>query len=257
MDMVSYDRKHNEENGEYNKDGIEDNYSWNCGFEGVTKRKNVVNLRNRQLKNAMCMLMLSQGTPMIYSGDEFGNSCGGNNNPYCQDNEISYLDWRLVEKNNEYLNFVKDLISFRKNHNILHMEIPMQQRDYHSLGMPDISFHSDKTWSLENDVLSRQFGVMLYGKYCTLCGKNAEENIYIAFNMHWEEKKLGLPTAGKNKEWEQAFSTDNMKNLLVENEKVKLARTISVPARSVVVLISKDAPKITSLHKKKSLLVEG
>lgn len=107
MDMVSYAVKHNEENGEYNKDGIEENYSWNCGYEGETKRKSVVNLRWRQLKNAICLLMLSQGTPMIYAGDEFGNSCGGNNNPYCQDNDTSYIDWRLAKKNEKFLEFVK------------------------------------------------------------------------------------------------------------------------------------------------------
>lgn len=242
MDMVSYDRKHNEDNGEYNKDGIEDNYSWNCGFEGETKRKAVISLRRRQLKNAMCLLMLSQGTPMIYAGDEFGNSCSGNNNPYCQDNEVSYIDWRLIERNKEYFEFVKKLIKFRIGHNILHMEIPMQLKDYHSLGMPDISFHSDKTWSLEYDVLSRQFGVMFYGKYCKLCGKEIEENVYIAFNMNWEEKELGLPTAGKNKEWEQVFSTDEEYEALIEDGRAKLARMIKISPRSVVVLVSKDAP---------------
>ena len=243
MDMVSYAVKHNEENGEYNKDGIEENYSWNCGYEGETKRKSVVNLRWRQLKNAICLLMLSQGTPMIYAGDEFGNSCGGNNNPYCQDNDTSYIDWRLAKKNEKFLEFVKKVIEFRKAHNILHMEKPMQLKDYRSLGMPDMSFHSDKTWSLEYDVLRRQFGVMLYGKYCKIAGKEPEENIYMAFNMHWETKHLGLPTAGKNKEWKQAFCTDEEYSAEIEDGKTKLARTIKVPPRCVLVLVSEDAPE--------------
>ncbi len=254
MDMVSYAIKHNEENNEYNRDGMEDNNSWNCGFEGDTKRKSVVSLRMRQLKNAMCLLMLSQGTPMIYAGDEFGNSCRGNNNPYCQDNDISYLDWRLIEKNEEYHEFVKELIAFRKEHNILHMEVPMQLKDYRSLGMPDMSFHSEKTWSLEYDVLRREFGVMLYGKYCKLCGKKVEENIYMAFNMHWENKKLGLPTAGKNKEWKQVFCTDNTYNAVIEDGRIKVARTIEVPHRSVLVLVSQDIPESERIPEVKKIL---
>jgi glycogen operon protein len=243
MDMVSYGKKHNEGNKEYNRDGIEDNYSWNCGFEGETKRKSVVALRQRQLKNAMGLLMLSQGAPMIYAGDEFGNSCGGNNNPYCQDNDVSYLDWRLINKNNEYFEFVKKIIAFRKEHSILHLDKPMMLKDYYSLGMPDMSYHSERTWSLDNDILSRHFGIMLYGRYCKLCGKESEENIFMAFNMHWEEQKIGLPTAGKGKEWKQVLSTDDSYEIIIEDGRSKLARTITVPPRSVVVLISYEVKK--------------
>lgn len=251
MDMVSYGRKHNEANGEYNKDGIEDNYSWNCGFEGETKRKNVTALRQRQLKNAIGLVMLSQGTPMIYAGDEFGNSCGGNNNPYCQDNDVSYLDWRLVHKNKTYLEFVKKLIQFRKEHNILHLERPMMLKDYYSLGMPDMSYHSDKTWSLSSDVLSRHFGVMLYGKYCKLCGREPEENLFIAFNMHWEEQKIGLPAAGKGKEWKQVLSTDDTYEAVIEDGRKKLARMVVVPPRSILILESYEVGNDDEKREKK------
>lgn len=240
MDMVSYGRKHNEENDEYNKDGIEENYSWNCGFEGETKKKSVTHLRKRQLKNAICLVFLSQGTPMLYAGDEFGNSCGGNNNPYCQDNDVSYLDWRLVNKNKDYFEFVKKIIAFRKEHNVLHLDKPFRLKDYYSLGMPDMSYHSDKTWSLNSDVLNRHFGVMLYGKYCKLSDKEPEENVFMAFNMHWNKQSIGLPTAGRGKEWKQVICTDESYEVVIEDVRKKLARTIEIPPRSVLVLVSYD-----------------
>lgn len=242
MDMVSYEIKHNEENGEYNKDGSNYNYSWNCGYEGETKRKNVTALRRRQLKNAMAMLLLSQGTPLLYAGDEFGNSCGGNNNPYCQDNEVSYLDWRLVKKNSWLLEYTKSLIQYRKAHNILHMDQQLQVKDYHSLGMPDISYHSERTWSLDMDIFARCFGVMLNGSYCQLAGKNPEENLYIAFNMHWESRKLGIPTAGRNKKWKMDFTTADDIQELSEREPEN-QRYLTVPPRSVVVLSSVIDPE--------------
>lgn len=240
MDMVSYDGKHNESNGEYNRDGIEDNNSWNCGFEGVTKKQNVIKLRRRQIKNALSFVMLSQGAPLIYAGDEFGNSCNGNNNPYCQDNEVSYLDWRLTKKNEDILEFFKFLVKFRKERKVLHLDAPLEGNDYYSLGMPDISYHSDRTWILLFDVLSRQFAYMLNGRYPRAFHKPEEENLYIAYNMHWEEKKLGLPLAGKNKEWKQVFSTDEDYYAVIDNGKMKIARTVKVPPRSVLVLESKD-----------------
>lgn len=238
MDMVSYSTRHNEENGENNKDGREDNYSWNCGVEGATNKKKVNQFRLKQLKNAWCMLMLCQGTPMIYAGDEFGNSCEGNNNPYCQDNAISYLDWRLQKKNNELFTFVKDLIEFRKDHQILHMEKPFKMNDQRSLGMPDLSYHSDRTWALDTDVFCRQFAVMLNGQYCRIEKKMPEENLYIAFNMYWEEKKLGLPTAGRGREWRLAFATEEEDKIIVDDRNVKLSRSVTMPPRSVAVFVS-------------------
>lgn len=241
MDMVSFTTRHNEANGESNRDGVEDNYSWNCGFEGITKKKKINEFRLKQLKNALCMLMLSQGTPMLYAGDEFGNSCDGNNNPYCQDNEISYLDWRGLNKNKELFEFVKFLVEFRKEHNILHLDKPLNTNDYRSLGMPDMSYHSDRTWALDTDVFSRQFAIMLNGKYCKIFNKPEEENLYIAFNMHWESKKLGLPTAGREKDWKIAFSTENEEKIVVDARNVKTSRCVVMPPRSVVVLVSEES----------------
>ncbi len=244
MDMVSFSTKHNEDNKDSNKDGRDDNYSWNCGFEGITNRKNIKKFRLKQLKNAWCLLMLCQGAPMIYAGDEFGNSCDGNNNPYCQDNDISYLDWRLIKKNNELFEFVKYIIKFRKEHNILHLDKPFRLNDYRSLGMPDMSYHSERTWALNTDVFARHFAVMLYGKYCKVFKKPEEENLYIAFNMYWESKKFGLPTAGKGKEWKIAFTTDEEGKVEIDDRNVKFSRSIKLPPRSVAVLISEENEEV-------------
>lgn len=249
MDMVSFTTKHNEANGESNGDGVENNYSWNCGFEGITKKKKINEFRLKQLKNAFCMLMLSQGTPMIYAGDEFGNSCDGNNNPYCQDNDISYLDWRNLNKNKKLFEFVKFLVDFRKEHNILHCDMPLNSNDYRSLGMPDLSYHSERTWALDTDVFSRQFALMLNGQYCKIFNKAAEENLYIAFNMHWESKKLGLPTAGKSNDWKIAFSTEDEDKVKLDERSVKTKRGVTVPPRSVVVLISEENEEVKAEEK--------
>ena len=110
-DMVSYDRKHNEENGENGRDGNNNNLSWNCGVEGPTKRKHIVAIREKQMRNAVTLLMLSKGTPVLMAGDEFGNSQNGNNNPYCQDNSVSWLNWKDLDKNREQFEFTRAMIA--------------------------------------------------------------------------------------------------------------------------------------------------
>ncbi|MDE6852375.1 MAG: alpha-amylase, partial [Lachnospiraceae bacterium] len=120
MDLVSYDIKHNESNGEHNRDGTEYNYSWNCGVEGKSRRQTVVNQRMRQIRNAFLMLLFSQGTPMILAGDEFGNTQDVNNNPYCQDNAVCWIKWNRTKMGEELLQFTKNLILLRKKYSILH-----------------------------------------------------------------------------------------------------------------------------------------
>ena len=118
-DLVSYDRKHNEANGENNTDGENFNYSYNCGAEGRTRKRKIVELRQRQIKNAFMILMLSQGTPLILAGDEFENTQGGNNNPYCIDSETSWVNWKKSDNAVEIYNFLRKLINFRKENNVL------------------------------------------------------------------------------------------------------------------------------------------
>ncbi len=203
-DMVAYDRKHNEANGEENRDGNDYNCSWNCGEEGVTRKKKVLALRRQQLRNAMLLLLLSQSTPLIFMGDEFGNSQKGNNNPYCQDNQITWLDWRDLEKNRELYDFWKKIVEFRREHTLLHPATELRIMDYRSLGYPDLSYHGQNAWRVQTERYQRHMGIMLCGKYA----EPAEEFLYLAYNLHWESHELALPKLPKGSKWELWCTSD-------------------------------------------------
>ena len=143
-DTVSYNYRHNEANGEDNRDGSEFNYSWNCGVEGSTRKTVVRRMREQQMRNAFLMLLLSQGTPMIYGGDEFANSQAGNNNVWCQDNPTGWTDWKNARRHTGLSSFVKEAIAYRKNHPILHMPNEMRGVDYMANGFPDVSVHGER-----------------------------------------------------------------------------------------------------------------
>lgn len=230
-DLVSYERKHNEINGENNRDGADFNYSWNCGIEGDTKNKKVQALRLKQMKNILCMLMLSQAVPMILSGDEFANTQKGNNNPYCQDNEITWLDWRGIKKNNELFEFVKSLIAFRKKHPVLRQKSELTLSDYKAVGTPDISFHGEKAWYPQIEVYQRIIGIFLCGEYVKV-GDVYDDDIYIVFNMHWEEHSFAIPDTCDSKEFEICLYTGEKKAILTD-------RSVIVEPRSVLVMTKK------------------
>lgn len=234
-DLVSYEERHNEDNGEQNRDGRVQNYSWNCGEEGKSRKKKILELRNRQMKNAWCMLLLSAGTPMILAGDEFCNSQLGNNNPYCLDNEISWLDWKGYKSgNSEMFRFVKDLIAFRKKHKILHMGQELSMTDSLSCGFPGISYHSSSAWYGELDGQNRKIGVMYCGKYA-----DEDELIYIAYNMHWMEHTFALPALPGGYRWNVALDTSEG---ILEEDRWRLlpdSRQVQVSSRTVTVLIGR------------------
>lgn len=234
-DLVSYEERHNEDNGEQNRDGRVQNYSWNCGEEGKSRKKKILELRNRQMKNAWCMLLLSAGTPMILAGDEFCNSQLGNNNPYCLDNEISWLDWKGYKSgNSEMFRFVKNLIAFRKKHKILHMGQELSMTDSLSCGFPGISYHSSSAWYGELDGQNRKIGVMYCGKYA-----DEDELIYIAYNMHWMEHTFALPALPGGYRWNVALDTSEG---ILEEDKWRLlpdSRQVQVSSRTVIVLIGR------------------
>ena len=234
-DLVSYEERHNEDNGEQNRDGRVQNYSWNCGEEGKSRKKKILELRNRQMKNAWCMLLLSAGTPMILAGDEFCNSQLGNNNPYCLDNEISWLDWKGYKSgNSEMFRFVKDLIAFRKKHKILHMGQELSMTDSLSCGFPGISYHSSSAWYGELDGQNRKIGVMYCGKYA-----DEDELIYIAYNMHWMEHTFALPALPGGYRWNVTLDTSEG---ILEEDKWRLlpdSRQVQVSSRTVIVLIGR------------------
>lgn len=226
-DVYMYDRKHNEANGENNRDGIDYNLSWNCGVEGQCRKRKVNDLRNRLMKNAMTFLMLAQGVPLIYAGDEFGNSQDGNNNAYCQDNDTGWVDWSRLQKNHKFFEYVKKLIEFRKNHKILHLRQEPYLMDYKYFGIPDLSYHGVKAWYPDMEHYSRQAGILWCGKYA-----DEEQDVYMAFNMHWEPHTLALPVI-KDRKWVWAFSTADDAGMDIKGE-----RDIIVDARTVVVLVN-------------------
>ena len=242
MDMVSYDTKHNEANGEKNQDGTSWNFSWNCGIEGATKKKKIVELRKKQLRNAFLLLFLSQGTPLLLAGDEFGNSKGGNNNSYCQDNDVSWLNWNLLRTNRDLYEFVKYAIAFRKKHSVFHMEKEPRIMDYLSCGQPDVSYHGVKAWFPDFDNSSRQLGIMYCGKYGTKADGTEDDSFYVAYNMHWEPHEFDLPNLPKGQKWHVAMNTDEAeRNGIYEDgeEPAVDSKHFMVPERSIVVFIGK------------------
>jgi len=233
LDIVSYDRKHNESNGEGNRDGENYNHSWNCGVEGKTRSKKIIELRQRQIKNAFMLLLLAQGTPLIMSGDEVENSQSGNNNPYCIDDEMTWLNWNNTENAKEIYEFVKKLIAFRKEHGILHMPKQLYMADSLACGYPDISFHGKNAWYCALENYNRHIGVM----YCSKYAKNAndDELIYVAYNMHWESHDLALPKIANGCHWSVILnSAKEQKELNITDNKI-----VKIEPRTVVVLLGK------------------
>ena len=201
MDMLSYDRKHNDDNHENNHDGTDENYSWNCGDEGHTRRKSVRLLRKKMWRNACLLLMLSQGTPLLYMGDEFGATRRGNNNAYCEDSALNWLNWRLIEKNEALYQFMKEAIAFRKAHPVFSQKDPLKSLDYRSLGIPDISFHGENAWRPDMENFRRQLGVMYAGGYAD------DETFLVLYNFHWETHEFRLPHPPVGYTWVARFDT--------------------------------------------------
>lgn len=231
-DLVSYDRKHNEENGENNQDGPEYNYSWNCGAEGPSRKKVVMGLRKKQMTNALLLLFSAQGTPCILAGDEFANSQKGNNNVYCQDNVTGWVDWSRAKRYGWLTELVKDLISFRKAQPVLTQAEPLMGADLAKCGIPDISFHGEHAWRIPNEVSSRQLGVYYSGQ-----AKGASD-CFAIYNMHWVEHIFALPTLTSKRKWYLAASTKEgvlKEPLLLDNQ-----HDIQVEDRTVMILISQQ-----------------
>ena len=203
-DLISYDIKHNDANGEKNRDGTDYNYSWNCGFEGPTRRQSVLKLRSKQEKNILTMLLLGLPIPMLLMGDEFGNTQKGNNNAYCQDNSTTWLDWGLLDKNKETYNYVTKLLKLRKKLPMYHRETAFSGFDHKGFGAPDISNHSKEPWNHNYPFYCRELGILFYGPY--LEGKD-NQSYYIAFNMHWEAHDFYLPDITKTRKWEVVLDT--------------------------------------------------
>ncbi len=248
-DLVSYEHKHNEENGENNKDGIDNNQSWNCGIEGRTRKHDILSLRLKQMKNAMTMLFFAQGTPMIFSGDEFGNSQGGNNNPYCQDNETGWVDWKAMDRNKEFFEYVMFLSKLRYSNKILHEKSPFKLMDYISCGYPDFSYHGREAWRPDMSGHSHLMGMLFCGLYEE---KEDSPFIYVVYNMNWTPQELALPKLPEGLKWEILSDTDERHlepvKKAVKDEKESVFTEL-IADRSVRIYVSK---KDKSFKKKKT-----
>jgi len=203
-DLVSYNDKHNLGNGENGHDGCNCNDSWNCGAEGDTDDPEINALRRRQVKNAAALLLLSRGIPMLLSGDEFMNTQFGNNNAYCQDNEISWLDWDDLERNRDVFDFFRKLIAFRKAHPVLRR--PDFFTSHNSSGYPELSFHGEEPWKLDMTAPFLTFGFM-YAEPAKDFGVDRDSFIYCAVNAHWEPHSLALPIIPEGFRWETVVYT--------------------------------------------------
>ncbi|MEQ8673807.1 MAG: glycogen debranching protein GlgX [Aggregatilineales bacterium] len=239
MDLVSYNEKHNEANCEPGDSGTNDNHSWNCGVEGATEDPKVNELRHRQVKNALAILLMSQGVPMVLMGDEMGRTQQGNNNAYCQDTPISWLDWSFIQKNWNIFEFFKACIAFRQRHPVLRNGYFLRGHDYAKKGYPDITWHGYKVGKPNFSSDSHSLAFMLYGDYAK--GGLAQDNhIYMAMNMHWKRHRFELPTLPEKQAWHLFVNTGKPNEFfhLPDTEpRLEKQTSISLSPRSIVILV--------------------
>ena len=197
-DLYAYNEKHNQENGWGNTDGADDNRSWNCGAEGPTDDKEVLDLRFRMMRNACAVLMCSRGTPMFFAGDEFGNTQLGNNNAYCQDNEISWLNWELLKENEDLFGFFRFMIRFRMNHPAIRRDLPGAV-----CGLPALTVYGNGGENRVDDGTAA-LGI-LYAGYDRKRGR--DDVVYLAVNVYWEDVNIQLPELPRYLAWYAVVNT--------------------------------------------------
>ncbi len=249
-DLVSYETKHNEPNGEGNRDGCWYNFSENCGIEGPAADPKIRVLRLKQRMNALLLVFLSQGVPLIQAGDEMGHSKGGNNNSWCQDNGVNWLNWNILEEEDQKLQeFVRELIAFRREHDVFHRAEEVQCSDYRSLGMPDFSLHGVHPWLPQYENFRRQLGVLYNGFYGTA---PVPDSFYVMFNFHNTAHSFDLPKAPGGGRWHVKLDTSGIAGADSETdfeerpvwarsgeEPSVEGRTMEVSPRTVVIVIGK------------------
>jgi glycogen operon protein len=241
-DLVSYNGKHNDANGEHNQDGSNDNDSWNCGAEGPTDDAGVNALRRRQIKNAAALLLTSQGIPMILMGDEVGRTQRGNNNTYCHDNDLNWFDWWLVEENADLLRFFRHLTAFRHAHPALRRRDHFRYADVLGSGLPDISFHGVEPWRPDFSGTSRTLAWMLCGRHAK-GGLVQDNDLYVAANAWWDGLEFCLPELPQGRRWHVAVNTGveapNDIQPLGQEPVVADPQRFVVGGRSVVILVGR------------------
>jgi isoamylase len=239
-DLVSYNTKHNWANGEESRDGANDNHSWNHGFEGEVDDPRINVLRRRQVKNAVALLMLSQGVPMIYMGDEMFRTQAGNNNAYCHDSELAWIDWNLLEENADIFHFFQQMIRFRHAHPVLRSRYTLRHTDYKGAGYADISYHGTKAWQPDWGGGSRSLAWWLSGKHAQSA---SDDDVFVIANSYWDALVFELPKLPKGMYWHLAVDTfrNSPEDILPQGDepRLKAQGQITAQARSLVVLLGK------------------
>ena len=234
-DLYSYNYKHNEDNGWNNVDGADDNRSWNCGAEGETNDPVVLKLRYQMIRNACAVLLCSRGTPMFLAGDEFGNTQYGNNNSYCQDNEISWLDWNLLKKNRDLFEFFKFMIDFRKKHSVICKKLPDAV-----CGMDALHAHEADAERTGLPVNEHTFAMSFAGYDRS---KGCDDIVYIALNAYWEDVKITLPNLAGAISWYLCVNTSGNEDgryFYQEGQEVRIAHEFVMRPRSVAIFTARE-----------------
>ena len=239
-DLFSYAQKHNEDNGEDNADGNDWNYSCNCGAEGRTLKHGILELRERKQLNAFAILFAAQGVPLFYSGDEFGNSQQGNNNAYCQDNRIGWLNWKRQEKYSWLTEFVRKLAAFRREHPVLSKDVPMTLTDAGHKGVPDLSYHGEKAWMGGVAPERQAIGMLYCGAYAKKADGSEDDFLYIGYNFGNGVCELALPKLPEKKKWYQVMNTARGRDAFLEDSICAGEQNrLQTAPQSVVYLIGK------------------
>jgi glycogen operon protein len=247
-DLVSYDGKRNESNGENNRDGTDNNHSWNCGVEGPTDNAAILNLRRRQVRNCLATLLFSQGTPMLLGGDEFGRSQRGNNNAYCQDNAISWFDWNVDGLEREQIEFVRRLTSLRHKYPVLRRTRFLSGEYDREFGIKDVTWFDSVGLELraEDWAAHKCFGMLIDGRAQTQGAHvpGHEIALLIILNSHHEDVSFALPECLGGRAWNQLLDTDTPG---VAESLYRFGDSYAVSARSVVLFELQMDTEVTSL----------
>ena len=240
-DLVMYEERHNEANGEENRDGAVTEFSWNCGVEGPTRKTSVRMLREQQIRNAILLLMTAQGMPLLYAGDECGNSQEGNTNAWCQDNPLGWVDWNKTKATALRTQLVREAIRFRKAHPVLHRDEPLRLVDYRSVGLPDLSCHGRSAWVTEQSPTRASLGMLYCGAYATRPDGTEDATLYLLYNLYWQAQRFALPDLPQTAGWICCADTTRPEVFYPEGEGPVIeegTRQIEVAPRSIQILIA-------------------
>jgi len=251
-DLVSYNQKHNEANGENNRDGENHNISWNCGEEGETRNLHIESLRGRQVRNFLTTILLSQGVPMLLAGDEIGRTQRGNNNAYCQDNEINWINWELNSSENELLQFVRMAIQIRKQHPAFRRRYFFQGRDIKGAGVKDVTWLTPSGEEMADEEWSKPFnrclGLFLAGNAIDEHDERgrqiSDHNFVLLFNAHHEEIFFKLPSEPIHARWEVLLDTNYANGKRQDGRFYHSNETYPLKSRSLVLLIHLQHPSV-------------